>query len=152
MSLFPTIIIFLLGSTYATPVVPNALSANVVCLSNNVILRALRDPAHTAEASSFCSSFIRSTTSTTVTAAATRIIATLTITPEPVVVTNTVTTYASSNRTSDDVNLVADSLQQLQVSVQSSNDRFRENVKSKPFRHFSRNSKRDQSVVLVHVL
>lgn len=91
---------FILRSAYATPraegdVLDKSLvkRATVKCDSQNAVLQALRDPKVSDAAGKFCSSYIQSsTTTTTVTTNTTSYILTQTVTPAPVVVTQTNTT------------------------------------------------------------
>lgn len=78
---------FTFGLAYATPSAERGLPgdslakrATVICDSNNAVLQALRDPKNSADARTFCEGFIRSITSTTVTATTTRVVSTQTVT------------------------------------------------------------------------
>lgn len=96
----------ILGTAQASPLAngnpgnePGAEGANVNCHSNNAVLKALRDPTVSDEARTFCSEFIRSTATaaTTVTTTDTSFVATQTITPSPVVTTETRLTSVKCN-------------------------------------------------------
>lgn len=111
------VVAFTLGIANTTPLAggapDNSLAkrATVICHSNNAVLQAMRDPGVSADASKFCSTYIQSRTTTTLTTNTTSYISTQTVTPAAVVVTETNTTCVKalplqSNRATTHVMLI----------------------------------------------